>query len=145
MQYTTCKHCGARIALTPQNTTGICPAFACPEEKYFYEADGDKPSYHKRMLLTRKYRGLYFASNDGTLHFFYGLDKGNMLFIEDMSLALHIYNESELKRLAKHYQDNNLQKYKLKDIYLGDNITIKCKVDATKESPGYTVNVYSVK
>ncbi len=108
-RYRKCPHCGARIALTPQNPTGICPAYACPENRHFYEQDGDKEAHAKRMSLTEKYKGLYFENSDETLHFFYGLDNGNMLFIRDVGLTLFVYNESELKDLAKCYKINNLK------------------------------------
>ncbi len=108
-KYRKCPHCGARVAITPQNPTGICPAYACPENRHFYkEEEKNKEAYTKRMSLTEKYKGLYFENSDEALHFFYGLDNNNMLFISVVDLALYVYSESELENLAKRYKINNL-------------------------------------
>ena len=108
-----CPICSNKVAKTKANPQGICPAYSCPSNEIFYEQDGDKEAYTKRMALTKKYRTLYFCSpSDYTLHFLYALDKGNLLFIDDVSYTQYVYNEDELEELAKAFPETNYQKLK---------------------------------
>lgn len=110
---TTCTICNNKVAKTKVNPDGTCPAYSCPNNTTFYEQNDNTEAHKKRLALTEKYKSLYFCSPaDYTLHFLYGLDSGNMLFISDTTYTQYIYNEDELDELAKQFPDNNYQKLK---------------------------------
>lgn len=108
-----CPICHNRTAKTEANPKGICPAYSCPNNKTFYEQNESKEDYKRRTTLTETYRTLYFHSpSDHTLHFLYGLSNGNMLFIDDVNYNQYIYNENELKKLARIYPETNYHQLK---------------------------------
>lgn len=112
MKFRECPHCHMQIALTKQNPTGACPAYACIENKVFYEEDNNQEAHEQRMKLTEEYMGLYLENeSDGTFHFLYGLANNNMLFIKDTNLALYVINKHDLDEMAKVYNINNLKDY----------------------------------
>lgn len=107
-KYIKCNKCGHITRLTQSNPSGICPAYACENNRYFYEDTPNKDAYNKRMALTEKYKSLYLEyTSDLTLHFLYGLDKGNMLFISDTDYHLYVINETELISLANKCDNTN--------------------------------------
>lgn len=117
VKFSRCKNCNMKIAITPYNKKGLCPAYCCSNtEPPLYECEGDREAYERRMKQTQKYRGLYFCDpSHTTFHFLYALANNNMLFIDDCEMALYVFNEEFLDDLNDLYCENNYSMYRDRD------------------------------